>query len=96
MPGVILLSNKSCCPTFIIADGGQYLGALGAIVTDGHIVQRLTGLVWLGTDQVFEDNHQCCIAQVFDSLCGALRQLDEFYDELDKQDPESSDGNPHS
>jgi len=46
--------------------------------------------------QIFEDEHLYRIAQIFDSLRGALRELDEFYGELDKQDLKLVDGNTHS
>jgi len=87
--------DKCCCPTFIIAGGGPYLAVLGAIITDRYIVQRLTSLEWLGMSQTFEDEHLYRIAQVFDSLRGALLELDEFYSELDRQDLKLVDGNPH-
>ncbi|KAF9642685.1 hypothetical protein BDM02DRAFT_3105347 [Thelephora ganbajun] len=87
--------DKCCCPTFIVAGGGPYLAILGAIITDKYIVQRLTGLEWLGMGRVFEDNHLYRIAQVFDSLREALRELDEFHDDLDKQDLKLVDGKPH-
>jgi len=45
--------------------------------------------------QTFEDEHLYRIAQVFDSLRGALLELDEFYSELDRQDLKLVEGNPH-
>lgn len=87
--------DKCCCPTFIIAGGGPYLAVLGAILTDKFVVQRLTGLEWLGVGQVFEDEHLYRIAQVFDTLRGALRKLGDFYDELEERDLKLVEGKPH-
>jgi hypothetical protein len=87
--------DKCYCSTFIIAGGGPYFAVLGAILTDKFVVQRLTSLEWLGMGRVFEDKHPHRIAQVFESLRGALQELDEFYDKLDEQDLELVDGFTH-
>ena len=88
--------DKCCCPTFIIAGGGPYLAILGAIFREHFVVQRLTGLEWLGMGRVFEDDHLYRIAQIFHSLRGALRSLDTFYDELKQKDLELVRGQPHA
>ena len=89
------IRDKCFCPTFIIAGGGPYLTVLGAVFTDRYIVQRLTSLEWLGMARVFEDGHLYRITQVFESLRGALRELDSFYDGLDKQDLKLLEGASH-
>jgi len=81
--------DKCCCPTFIIAGSGPYLCILGAIITDKLIVQRLTpGLDWLGLARSFEDDHVYHVAKVFETLRRRLEGLDDFYEQLSKQDPE--------
>jgi hypothetical protein len=89
------IRDKCCCPSFIIGAGGPYLAILGAILTDKYVVQRLTSLEWLGVGQVFEDKHLYRIAQVFESLRGALQKLDEFYDEVDEQTLKLVEGHSH-
>ena len=90
--------DKCCCPSFIIAGSGPYLSILGAVITDKFIVHRLTsGLDWLGLarSSSFEDRHVYRIAQVFDAFRKALEGLDEFYEQLGRQDLGLSDRMPH-
>ena len=88
--------NKCCCPTFIIGGSGPYLSILGAVITDKYIAQRLTsGLEWLGLARAFEGGRVYRIAQAFEALRRAVEGLDEFYDELSKQDLKLVDGEPH-
>ena len=89
------MCGKCCCPTFIVAAYGPYLAVLGAVITDRYIVQRLTGLEWIGMSHTFEDKNLYCVAQIFSSIHKALRELEDFYDELEKQDLKLVKGEPH-
>ena len=89
------MRDKCCCPTFIVAAYGPYLAVLGAVITDRYIVQRLTGLEWIGMGHTFEDKNLYRVAQIFSSIHKALRELEDFYDELEKQDLKLVKGEPH-
>jgi hypothetical protein len=49
--------NATNCPTFLVASAGPWIVILGAVITDGVIVQRLTDYVWVGMDSVLNECH---------------------------------------
>ena len=84
------IRNKRCCPAFIVAGA-----ALGAIIADKYIVQRPTNLECVGIGRVFEEEYLYRVAQLFELLIGALREVDGFYGELGKRDLRLVHGKPY-
>ncbi|KAF4564463.1 hypothetical protein EYR36_002397 [Pleurotus pulmonarius] len=71
--------ERCCCPTFLIALGGPWLGVLGAVLTHKCIVQRLTDLVWLGISTSFEEQRCIRVSKLFHCLARALCRLRDWY-----------------
>jgi serine/threonine protein kinase len=55
---------------------------LGAVITDGVIVQRLTDYVWVGLDSVLNEPHITRVARLFHALKASLEKLDIYYRSL--------------
>ena len=55
---------------------------LGAVITDGVIIQRLTDCIWVGLDSVLSESHIAHIARVFYALKEGLRKLRSYYEDL--------------
>ncbi|KAM6502868.1 hypothetical protein JOM56_002845 [Amanita muscaria] len=85
------LRDRCCCPTFIIAVGGPWLGLLGGVFTDKFIVQRLTELTWSGFSSTYEDKRLYRLARTFHSLGRCLNELREYYLGLDQMTFKHSD-----
>jgi hypothetical protein len=45
---------------------------LGAVITDGVIVQRLTDYIWVGLDSVLNESHVARVARAFYALKGGM------------------------
>jgi len=56
------------CATFLIATAGTWVGILGAVLTDGVIVQRLTDYVWVGLASALSESHITKVARIFYAL----------------------------
>jgi serine/threonine protein kinase len=55
---------------------------LGAVITDGVIVQRLTNSVWVGLDCVLNESHIADVAKVFWALKTSLGKLRLYYESV--------------
>ena len=55
---------------------------LGAVITDGVIVQRLTNIVWVGLDCVLNESHIADVAKVFWALKTSLGKLKSYYESV--------------
>jgi hypothetical protein len=55
---------------------------LGAVITDGVIVQRLTDYIWVGLDSVLNESHITHVARIFYALKGSLERLNSYYEGL--------------
>jgi hypothetical protein len=64
-PSIKAFRNATACPTFLIATAGPWIVVLGAVITDGVIVQRLTDYVWVGIDSVLNESHITDVAESF-------------------------------
>ncbi|KAK2463746.1 hypothetical protein APHAL10511_004239 [Amanita phalloides] len=51
------LWNATACPTFLVATAGPWIVILGAVITDGVIVQQLTDYIWVGLDSILSELH---------------------------------------
>ena len=74
------ISDKCCCPCFLLSGSGAYLSILGVIFTDKFIVQWLTDANWVGEATPHEDGRLHHLARVFYALRLAVAALDEYYD----------------
>ena len=79
------LRNATNCPTFIIAISGPWIAILGAVFTDGVIVQRLTDYVWVGLDSTLNESRILRIARTFHALNKGLANLKSFYGKVQTQ-----------
>ena len=59
------------------------MAILGAIITDGVIVQRLTDYIWVGLDSVLSESHIAQVARAFYALKASLKKLTSCYESLD-------------
>jgi serine/threonine protein kinase len=55
---------------------------LGAVITDGVIVQRLTDYIWVGLDSVLCESHIIYVARIFRALKESLEKLKLYYANL--------------
>lgn len=55
---------------------------LGAVITDGVIVQRLTDYIWVGIDSVLNESHITHVAKIFHALKTSLETLSAYYKSL--------------
>jgi serine/threonine protein kinase len=55
---------------------------LGAVITDGVIVQRLTDYIWVGLDSVLYESHLIHVARAFSALKASLKELTSFYESV--------------
>ncbi len=55
---------------------------LGAVITDGVIVQRLTDYVWVGMDSVLNESRITRVARVFHALKTSLEELRSYYENV--------------
>ncbi|GJJ11975.1 hypothetical protein Clacol_006213 [Clathrus columnatus] len=78
------IRDKCCCPTFLLAAAGPWVCVLGAVITDKVIVQRLTGLYWMGLSTTEEDGRVYESSRVFMALRESLKELKLFYQEVVK------------
>jgi serine/threonine protein kinase len=77
-----MLRNATGCPTFLIGSAGPWITILGAVITDGVIVQRLTDCVWVGLDSVLNEPHVTHVARTFHALKASLEKLNIYYESL--------------
>jgi serine/threonine protein kinase len=59
---------------------------LGAVITDGVIVQRLTNSVWVGLDSVLNESQIADVAKVFWALRTSLGKLKSYYEGVNPTD----------
>ncbi|KAK2461366.1 hypothetical protein APHAL10511_006590 [Amanita phalloides] len=78
------------CPTFLLATAGPWFAILGAVITDGMIVQRLSNYLWVGLDSILYESHIVDVARAFYALRASLEKLCSFYKNL----PVPTDGCP--
>jgi serine/threonine protein kinase len=76
------LRYSTNCPTFLIATAGPWIAILGAVITDGVIVQRLTDYIWVGLDSVLNESHITNVARIFYALKASLGKLDSYYEKV--------------
>jgi serine/threonine protein kinase len=76
------LRNASACPTFLLATAGPWLTILGAVITDGVIIQRLTNYIWVGLNSVLSESHITDLARTFFALKMSLKKLTAYYEGL--------------
>lgn len=55
---------------------------LGAVFTDGLIVQRLTDYIWVGLDSVLNEAHISRVARIFYALKNGLDRLKSYYEKV--------------
>ena len=67
---------------FLLATAGPWIAILGAVITDGMIVQRLTDYIWVGLDSVLNELHITHIARAFYALNASLKKLTSCYKSL--------------
>ena len=91
------ISDKCCCPCFLLSGSGAYLSILGVAFTDKFIVQRLTDAIWVGEATPHEDGRLHHLARVFHALRLAIETLDKYYDQVsnDQSIPELILNEPH-
>jgi hypothetical protein len=68
---------------FLVATAGPWIAILGAVITDGVIVQRLTDYIWVGLDSVLNESHITHVARAFYALRASLKKLTSYYESLD-------------
>jgi len=81
-PDRIKLRSLTCCPTFLIANGGPWLVVLGAVFTDKIICQQLTGMIWIGHNRILNKAHTRYVARVLHSLGRNILKLKDHYNSL--------------
>ena len=59
--------------TFLVANAGPWIAILGAVITDGVIVQRLTDYIWVVLDSVLNESHITYVARAFYALKVSLK-----------------------
>lgn len=79
------LRNATNCPTFIVAISGPWIAILGAVFTDGLIVQHLTDYIWVGLDSTFNESRILRIARTFYALNKGLANLKSYYGTVEAQ-----------
>ncbi|KAF8330247.1 hypothetical protein F5887DRAFT_1287342 [Amanita rubescens] len=77
------LRNATVCPTFLLATAGPWIAILGAVITDGVIVQRLTDYIWVGLDSALSESHIAQVARAFYALKASREKLISCYENLD-------------
>ena len=77
-----MLRNATVCPTFLVATAGPWIAILGAVITDGVIVQRLTDYIWVGLDSILNESHIIYVARAFYTLKAGLKKLNSYYESL--------------
>ncbi|KAF8337917.1 uncharacterized protein EI90DRAFT_2909016 [Cantharellus anzutake] len=88
------ITQRCCCPTFLVVQAGPWLPILGGVLTSQCIVQRLTDFLWLPFHSSL-DEYQCTrIARVLYALRESLSQLDDWYKTIDRLSPMET-GVPH-
>ena len=55
---------------------------LGAVITDGVIIQRLTDSVWVGLDSVLNESRIAHVARILYALRTSLEKLRRYYENL--------------
>jgi len=74
-----------CCPSFVIAAPGPWIAVHGAVLCDaGWVVQPLTDLINLQFDP-YDTSRMLNIARLFLALGESLKELDTFYEEIEKR-----------
>ncbi|KDR79822.1 hypothetical protein GALMADRAFT_91974 [Galerina marginata CBS 339.88] len=77
------LRNATNCPTFVVAAAGPWIVILGAVFTDGLVVQRLTDYIWVGLDSVLNEAHISRVARIFYALKNGLDNLKSYYEKAE-------------
>jgi hypothetical protein len=86
----------------MLAGGGPWFCVLGGVLANGHIVQRLTDMVWIGFAATHEEHRVYHVARVLLSLRNSLRDLKRFYefvvntDKIPKFDAKACDPHPRN
>lgn len=62
--------------------------------TSQVIVQRLTDYVWLGNSRVNDDDHVLRVARILYSLRGSIKELQNYYKDLEPQPLEENKPHP--
>ncbi|KAG5653608.1 hypothetical protein H0H81_011980 [Sphagnurus paluster] len=73
------ISDRCCCPTFMLAGGGPWMAVLGGVYTDRAIIQRLTDMLWIGQSSTHQDNRVRHLARVLLAVRESVRELADFY-----------------
>ncbi|KAJ3478245.1 hypothetical protein NLI96_g9900 [Meripilus lineatus] len=74
--------HNAACPSFIVGVAGPWLVVLGAVFTDGVIVQRLSDYMWLGCSRVLDDRNMVITRTLYALRC-ALKALKTYYQDLE-------------
>lgn len=74
------IRDATNCPTFVLATSGPWIVILGAVFTDGLIIQRLTDYIWVGLDSTRNEIHIARVARIFYALRNGLENLKSFYE----------------
>ncbi|PPQ79188.1 hypothetical protein CVT25_002773 [Psilocybe cyanescens] len=85
-PKLEKLRNATNCPTFVVATAGPWIVILGAVFTDGLIVQRLTDYIWVGLDSALNEAHISRVARIFYALKSGLDKLESYYEAVKLSD----------
>jgi hypothetical protein len=70
--------HATCCPTIAIAIAGPFIMAMGVVITDKVIVQRLTDYIYTGGEMDF-DSHCLRVAKFFHIVGRCIRCLGDYY-----------------
>jgi serine/threonine protein kinase len=70
--------NVTCCPTIAIAIAGPFIMAMGVVMTDKVIVQRLTDYIYTGREMDF-DSHCLRVAKFFHAVGRCIYRLGDYY-----------------
>ncbi|TFK95157.1 hypothetical protein BDV98DRAFT_598969 [Pterulicium gracile] len=81
------VNEYCCCPSFLLAIGGSYVGVLGAVITTNSVVQRLTPYTWAAHSHTFDEPEILELAHVFYALRLSLVSLATYYNTLSKPSP---------
>ncbi|KAF8918615.1 hypothetical protein CPB85DRAFT_996170 [Mucidula mucida] len=76
------IADICCCPSFLLAIAGPWLVILGAVKTQGTIVQRITSYEWLGCSRIYDDARVLRVSQILYALRLSVAELNTYYDKL--------------
>ncbi|KDQ06133.1 hypothetical protein BOTBODRAFT_121863 [Botryobasidium botryosum FD-172 SS1] len=89
------MREKTCCPTFLLACSGPWIGVLGGVFTDKFIVQRLTDVHWAAHSSTYDDKQVVRLAQFFCALSESVNELRAYYEQDTDSIPSFEPVQPH-